>query len=235
MGRVGLVIFSRLDSSRLPGKALLDIAGRPMLSWVIERLRCLRGTDRIVVATTDRDIDDPIVKLAEFEGVEVFRGDVDNVAGRALACCEHFGFERMARICGDSPLLDVSLYQSALARDDTADWDLISNVFPRSYPTGASMELVSVMALRTALSGTVDDQDREHMTRYFYRKSERFRILNLSAPDDRYLGVRLVVDTPRDLERVRFIMHVDRGDPCEVDLERVCDLARQWDEAHRER
>ena len=110
----GLAIFARLDSRRLPGKALMPIAGRPLLGHVIDRARRARRVDRVIVATTDRPVDDPIAAFADGEGVSVFRGDAADVLGRAVACARAFRLATLVRISGDSPFIDPGLIDHML-------------------------------------------------------------------------------------------------------------------------
>jgi spore coat polysaccharide biosynthesis protein SpsF len=223
----GLIVFARFDSRRLPGKALRSLSGRPLLGRVLDRARRVAGIDGIVVATSERPVDDVIAELAEREAVSRFRGAADDVAGRALACAEANGFARFVRISGDSPFFDPEIVARLIERHLTLDLDLATNVWPRSFPAGASAEVISTQAMRRACAD-MDDDDREHVTRYFYRHPDAFRIFNLSAPDERYAGVRLAVDDGDDLERATWI--VERlEDPAEAaQLDDIVALARAW-------
>ncbi|HEY0837414.1 MAG TPA: NTP transferase domain-containing protein [Azospirillum sp.] len=229
-----IAVFARLDSKRLPGKALTDLAGRPLLGRVLDRLRAatasepLRGTP-IVLATTDRPADDPIAAFGAAEGVSVFRGDCEDVAGRCLACADAQGAGRVVRISGDSPFIDAGVLRAVIAGATGAGApDLVTNVFPRTYPPGVSVESIATAALRRMLDETADPQDREHVTRHIYANPDRFRIVNVAAPDDRYAGVTLTVDTPEDLDKATWI--AARLGPAAVtaDLDTVVALARQW-------
>ena len=102
---IGLVIFSRMDSNRLPGKALKTFAGRALLGHVIDRAKATRNADLVIVATSDRGTDDKIAAYAEAQGAEVFRGSAHDVLGRAVGCAEAFGLTVLGRICGDSPFI----------------------------------------------------------------------------------------------------------------------------------
>ncbi len=223
-----LVVFARHDSRRLPGKVLMDIGGRAMLGRVIDRLRLVRGGGPIVVATSARALDDPVAAYAESEDVDAFRGAAEDVAARALACAEANGFTRFVRISGDSPFFDPEIVARLIERHLTLDLDLATNVWPRSFPAGASAEVISTQAMRRACAEIDDDEDAEHVTRYFYRHPDAFRIFNLKAPDERYAGVRLAVDDAGDLERAAWI--VERlEDPAETArLDQIVALARAW-------
>ena len=225
------IIFSRLDSSRLPGKALLPIGDRPLIGRAIDRARAIPGIDAVVVATTDRAVDDPIADFVRAEGIGLFRGDCDDVCGRALGCAQSFGAARFLRICGDSPFLDIGLAQSAVAVHRAMGLDLCTNVFPRSFPPGTSVEVVSTRAMARVAAAAAGADEREHMTRHFYVRPDLYRIVNLSCGDGRYAGVALTVDTPADLGRARAIVAGLGTRAVSAALDEVVALARQHDQS----
>ena len=111
--KVAAIIFSRFDSKRLPGKALIDIYGRCLLGRVIDRAKCIKGIDFVIVATTDREIDDQIVRFARTQEVDVVRGSCEDVLQRALDACEKYKLTKFARICGDRPFFDPDLIKGS--------------------------------------------------------------------------------------------------------------------------
>ena len=221
-----LIVFARLDSRRLPGKALADLCGRPMLGRVLDRLRRVAGRPRIVVATSDRSSDDPIVGFTRNENVAVFRGSAEDVAGRALACAEMFGLEAFVRISGDSPFIDPILTSEMIATHNQKETDLTTNIFPRTYPAGTSVEIITTAAMRRAVSEMRGSDEHEHVTPYFYRHGDQFRIHNVAAADDRYPDVRLAVDTPWDFEMATHVMARLGPRPDLADLDRVAATAQ---------
>ncbi len=225
---VGVVVFGRMDSRRLPGKMLRRIAGKPLLNHVIDRARGIPGGLPLAVATSERPVDDAIVRVCEREGVAVFRGPAEDVAARAVACAEAHGFEAFVRLCGDSPFHDGALAGEVIAMHERTNSDVATNVFPRSFPPGVSVEVVKTDVLRRVLAVTAEPADREHVTRYFYRHPDDFHIENLAAPAGRYDGVELTVDTPRDLARADWIMSRLAERRAEATLDRAASLARQW-------
>ena len=221
-----LVIFSRFDSSRLPGKALMDVAGRSLLGRCIDRARRVSGNPPIIVATSGRPVDDAIAHFAESQGVAVFRGDADDVAGRALACAERFGLVRFARICGDSPFLCPEIIGGLLEIHRTGLCDVACNVLTRSFPAGLSVEIIATEAMRQACREG-DAEDHEHVTRFFYRNLERFRIFSLAAADPQDMrAVSLALDTPDDLIRLSRIAQSLGSTAAEASLTAILDLAR---------
>jgi len=222
------MIFARMGSSRLPGKALRPIGDAPLLGWVLARARRVAATRAIVIATTRRADDDAIADFAAAHAAAVFRGAAEDVAGRALACAEHHGFDRFARVCGDSPFFDPEIVDRLIARHVAKGLDIATNVFPRTFPSGASVEVVATAALRRALAAMTDATEREHMTQYFYRHPEDFSISNLAATDERYADVALAVDTPDDLARSRWMV-AQLGDRASTaSLDDLAALAPAW-------
>jgi spore coat polysaccharide biosynthesis protein SpsF (cytidylyltransferase family) len=223
----GVLVFARLDSRRLPGKVLLDIGGRPMLGHVIARAKRIEGAALVAVATSDRGADDPIAALTEREGVRVFRGALDDVAGRGLAAARAFGLERFARVCADRPFFDPDLATTLLARHRRERLDLATTLFPRTWPPGLTTEIVGTAALARALERTDDPEDREHVTRYFYAHADEFRIGNAAPPADDLSDLRLVVDDAADLDRARWIADGLADAPAAA-LADIVRRARSW-------
>lgn len=221
-----VVVFARLDSRRLPGKALKMIAGKTLIDRVLDRATATPGSPLVIVATSDRPLDDPIADHVENRGVAVFRGAAEDVAGRALACAERHGLDRFARISGDSPFIVPALIDACLKRSRAGDAELVTNVFPRSYPVGVSAEAITTAAMRRIVSETDDPADREHVTRYVYNNPDRFRIENVALPDDRYAGLSLAVDTAADHARACWIFEAHGDD---LDLETAAAAARAWE------
>lgn len=223
----GIVIFARLDSNRLPGKVLKPIGGRPMLGHVIDRMRRVASAGDVVVATSDRDIDDPVARFAMDEGVAIFRGACDDVAARALKCAEANDFDRFVRISGDSPFVDPELVDQVSAAQAERGADLATNIQVRTYPPGMSVEVIRTAAMARLIAETENADDREHVTRYFYRRPEGFRIVNCRAPDSRYEGLRLVVDTPADFARASWIAERLGKDIVSAGLDTIAQLGRE--------
>jgi spore coat polysaccharide biosynthesis protein SpsF (cytidylyltransferase family) len=225
---VGILLFSRFDSARLPGKALVDLRGRSLLARCVDRARAIDETLPLVVATSDRPVDDEIERAARAEGVDVYRGAVDDVAGRAVACADAHGMTGFLRFTGDSPFFPRALARRLLARAaEGDDWDLISNARARTYPIGATAEVVRVDALRLACE-SADADDHEHITRFFYAHPDRFRIVDVAETGDRGAGLRVAVDTPDDLERTRWTLAQLDGPAQTATLDEVARLSRRW-------
>ena len=217
-------IEARMTSSRLPGKVLMDIAGKPMLRHVIERTQRARSVEGVVVATTTNADDEPIVELATSLGARVFRGSEDDVLGRVSAAVGAARADTVVKVTGDMPLIDPGLidaevaffreggydYVSEIAMKNTPRWEAVA-----TFPLGFGAEIVTARALAAA-AGTDDAEDREHVSRFIINRPERFRLgaFEASGPwaGARRPDIRLAVNTPEDLRAVRTIVQALAGE-----------------------
>lgn len=199
------IIQARMTSTRLPSKVLLPIAGKPMIQWVVDRLRQADKLTNIVVATSDESSDDPICDYCYWQNIPCYRGALHDVAGRFLSCAESLDAEAFLRISGDSPLIDPMLVDRAVALHNSTSCDLTTNVQVRSFPKGQSVEVIRTAALAAAYPYFVDASDFEHVTRYFYLHPEQFNIESFSS-QDRMGSMQLSVDTIKDLQDVELIL-----------------------------
>ncbi|MEZ4483752.1 MAG: NTP transferase domain-containing protein [Syntrophotaleaceae bacterium] len=172
--RVAAIIQARMGSTRLPGKVLLPLAGRPVLWHIIHRLRQCRTLDRIAVTTSDRPDDDVLVAWCETEGVPVFRGPEDNVLQRFAIAAESLDPEVILRVTGDAPLIDptvIDLLVNTLLRED-ADYCVGDSAHPTIHEGFSPFQ-------RRALSRLLTDASRdpvavEHVTAYLACHPEQF-------------------------------------------------------------
>jgi spore coat polysaccharide biosynthesis protein SpsF len=196
---IGVVVQARMSSARLPGKVLMPLAGKALLAWLVERLR--QTALPVVIATSRQPEDDGVEQLAASLGTACHRGPLDDVAARLAGAAEAAGFDAFVRANADSPLLDPALVRKARALYSEQPVDLVTNVFPRSFPKGMSVELIALGALRRMLKESQAAEDREHVTRYVYAHPEAFRIRNFAAERPQP-ALQLSVDTPEDFARM---------------------------------
>lgn len=224
----GIVIFARMKSERLPAKAIKKLHTQVLIGHVIDRCLKVKARVPVIVATARQREYDVINIFSNKKGVLTFIGEPEDVLARAIGCAESYGLDCLVRISGDSPFIDPALIDAAIAAYEEGAWDIVTNVFPRTYPPGVSVEAISVAALKRIAETTKDQQDREHVTRYIYNNAEGFRVRNLAAPDDRYAGVSLAVDTAEDADKASWIM-ANAGKPAaEISLDEAVALARTW-------
>lgn len=198
---MGAVVQARTTSTRCPGKVLRVVAGRPLLAWTVERLR-LASVDAIVTATSVEAADDPIEDLCRDLGVGCHRGSLDDVARRLVEAGRADDFHAIVRVSGDSPVLLPSIVSAAVERYRAIDVDLVTNVSPRTFPKGQSVEVVRLEVLEAALPRMTQPHHREHVTAWLYEHPEEVRIDNLRHDVD-LSGVSMVVDTEDDFLRMR--------------------------------
>ena len=223
--KVPAIIFSRMGSSRLPGKALRNIAGEPLIKRVINRVSKVKNLSTIVVATSNSRTDDGLTQYIQSLNIEVFRGAAHDVLNRAVSCASYLGVDKFVRINGDSPFIDPELLEKGIDMWGDPNLDLISNVFPRTYPVGMSVEIIKTDSLKKILGLTADSCDREHITRFFYKNPEKFRILNFESGRPDLRKVRLAVDTKEDLERINWLFK-ELG--CLINFEMAAEKSLLW-------
>lgn len=187
-----------MSSKRLPGKMLRHVQGKPLLAYVVERLRRCRELAEVVVATSTAVDDDAIAAACGPLGVSCRRGPLDDVIGRFITIIDAGALPAVVRISGDSPLIDPAIVDRAVRLFRDTPCDLVTNVAPRSFPRGQSVEVASSKALRAAAASDLTPDEREHVTLWFYRHPQACSIENFSAPTD-LSSIQMSVDTSEDL------------------------------------
>ena len=203
--RIGAIVQARMSSTRLPDKVLRRVRDRPVLQYLLERLQRCDGLERVSVATSVNPSDEPIEKFCLEFGVSCCRGPMDDVARRCAEAAASHGLDAFVRLCADSPLLDPALVDGAVAQYRSRAVDLVTNVFPRSFPPGQSVEVIRTSELVRAVHVMTSADDRQHVTRYFYRHADRYRIHNICSDMD-YGDLVLAIDTPGDLHRFETLV-----------------------------
>lgn len=233
--KIGNLIFCRLNSKRLPNKALLDINGQTLLERVISRSKSVAKVEGVAVATTTRPEDDKVESVAAKHNIRCFRGSSENVALRAALACQDLGWDGFVRICGDRPFFDPKIVQQAVCRMKYGNYEIISTLGVRKLPPGLTTEVLALSTLQKHLP-FFDSSHREHLTSYFYENSQDFRICYLDFPDisvDK-LPTTLAIDDAIDYERAKFIAsQIDnKEDAGFLDAATLTSLALAWDRAN---
>ena len=212
------IIQARMSSSRLPGKVLEEICGRPMLYWVASRARKANCIDDLVVATTTDAADDPIAEWCESNEINCYRGDVFDVLDRYYQAAKKWQADIIIRLTADCPLMDPGLIDLVVEKFLEGEVDFAANRLPppfkRTYPIGLDIEVASFKALETAWKDADLPFEREHVLPYLYSVEGRFKTLVLDADADQG-SRRWTVDTPDDLEFIRALFNKKQ---CHVDL-----------------
>ena len=205
MSHVRLFIQARMSSIRFPGKVLAPFNGRPIIAHVVARAAEVLPLSEITVATSTHESDDPLAGYVGDLGVSLFRGPLEDVFERFRLCLEEHPCDWVFRVSADSPLFDPQLIPMMLAYADASDLDLVTNVFPRTFPKGRSLEMINTDTFRRIDSRELSPDQQEHVTPVFYDNPERFRILNIESGDPSQAEVNLCVDTVDDLQRIESI------------------------------
>ncbi|MBT6471022.1 MAG: NTP transferase domain-containing protein, partial [Candidatus Marinimicrobia bacterium] len=204
------IVQARMTSSRLPGKVLSDICGKPSLQRMLERINMASSIDKVVVATTINTSDDLIVELCEKLKVDIFRGDEDDVLGRFCGAAEVAEAEIVIRLTADCPMIDPDVIDEVVSAFSIYNHDYLSNTIDRTYPDGLDIEVMSIDALREAHKKAVAPFLREHVTPYISGRrpdlgAGDFRVGQIRFVAD-FSHIRWTLDTKEDLQRIRSLV-----------------------------
>jgi spore coat polysaccharide biosynthesis protein SpsF len=203
--RINAVIQARTGSSRLPGKVLEDLGGRPALEWVVRAAQSASQVDAVIVATSTLAGDDVVADLAESLGVPVVRGSEDDVLARFVAALDAHPADAVVRLTADCPLLDPTLIDAVAGAWAAApSHDYVSTVLVRSLPRGLDVELVTARALR-GVDRVAVGHDRVHVTSLLYAEPSEYRLLGLCVTPPAN-DLRVTLDTREDLVLLRALV-----------------------------
>ena len=204
--RIVAIIQARMGSTRLPGKVMMDLAGKPMLARVVNRVRRAAELDEVIVATTTDADDDRIVDLCRERGWPVFRGSEEDVLDRYYQAAMAHDVGAVVRISSDCPLIDPEIVDVVVLEflSHYPDVDYVSNGIRPTYPLGLNVGIMSFPALQQAWREDANPAWREHVTQYIIRNPDLFRVRGVENHVD-YSYMRWTVDTPEDLAFVRRI------------------------------
>ena len=197
-------IQARMSSRRFPGKVLAPFRGRPIIDHVVEAVRTALPDSRRVVLTSSQESDTPLATYLAAVGVSVFRGPLDDVFSRFRAALAEYRCDRFYRICADSPMLDPGSLRAVAAHAEE-DWDVVTTIFPRTFPKGHNVELIRASTFNAVDHSSLSAEEREHPTTTFYRHPSRYRIFNVESGDPRRAEQNFCVDTVEDLARLERI------------------------------
>lgn len=197
---LGIIIQARMGSTRLPGKILRDIAGKPLLAHVLGRLDGLAHEATVVVATSTRPENDVLVDWCASRGVALFRGDEDDVLDRYYQCAKAYGFSDVVRLTADNPFTDIAELDALIDFHRAGHYDY-SHAFGQ-LPIGVGAEIFTFAGLERSHREGLMPHHREHVNEYFTDRPELFSIGVLpAAAEKRAPQLRLTVDTEEDWAR----------------------------------
>jgi len=205
IGRIGIIIQARMNSTRLPGKVMKQLAGKAVLYHVVERCKKSVRADAVVVATTIYPSDDRIVDFCQENGIAVIRGSEKNVLSRFYKCARAYQFDAVVRVCADNPLIDSEMVDACIAklrRTHKSGIEYVSNLITKGYPKGLDVEVFTFSALDKARTGASTKEELEHVTPHM-RKS--LKIAPYTVPEAFQGDYRLTLDEQDDF---RLLEHI---------------------------
>ena len=202
--KVGIGIQARMSSVRFPGKVLAQFQGKTIIEHVVNA--CLNLDFPCFVLTSKEPTDDQLVAFLKKRKIDFYRGDLNNVLSRFKSFTEEFAFDEIVRISADSPLLHHEVIKKVFSNSQNlSESDIVTNIFPRSFPKGESVERLSLFAMEKMEKLTLSKSNLEHVTSYIYENPVDFKITNVSNELD-LSHLSLCVDTPADLLRLDIML-----------------------------
>jgi spore coat polysaccharide biosynthesis protein SpsF len=202
--RIVTVIQARTGSSRLPGKVLLPLAGKPLLVRMLERVLRASYVGTVVVATTTDVADDPIESICYENGWNIYRGHPTDLLDRHYQAAKQFQADAVVKIPSDCPLIDPAIIDKVLSvyLENHPEVDFVSNLHPATYPDGNDVEVMKFSVLETAWKEATLPMEREHTTPYIWERPERFKLLNVSWETgwNYSMSHRFTIDYPEDYQ-----------------------------------
>ena len=214
-----LVIQARMGSTRLPGKMLLELGGRPVIDWVVRRCLSAKLPDACVVAMPETAENDALADRCEQLGCDVYRGSEIDVLQRTRNAADLYAPEVVVRVCGDRPLVDPDVI------DATIQSFLLSQALPPSsdiffshknagtqaWPYGFGAEVLKYDLLDRLEKNVTDPVDREHVTLHMYNNPDSYRVTALECPESfsqNEKAGKFDLDSPEDFKRLNDIVSV---------------------------
>lgn len=202
-----LIVQARMTSTRLPGKVLKPVLGKPLLSYQIERLRRVKLADELVIATTTNETDQPLIDLCASLNVPYYRGSEEDVLARYYGAALDIKADTVVRITSDCPVIDPEVIDKIIHYYNAHRplYDYVSNTLDRSYPRGMDTEVFSANVLEEIYIEATAPSDREHVTPFIYKNPERYKLANVLHKSDESRH-RWTVDTMEDYELIKKII-----------------------------
>lgn len=197
------LLQARMSSTRLPGKVMKPILGKPMILHQIDRIGRSKLIDKLILASSDDSSDDALADACMEYGVSVFRGSLDNVLDRFYQAALLEDADHILRLTGDCPLTDPVVIDLVIQHHLDGAFEYTSNVHPPTWPDGLDVEIFRAGKLVEAWQNAYSEFDREHATPWIYHQADCF-LGNLKNRSD-MSTLRWTVDEPEDLEFVRRI------------------------------
>ena len=175
-----IFVQARMSSKRFPGKVMKEINGKKLIDIIFDVLKKTKKIKKIVVLTSTNKSDDILCNHLKKQKINFFRGSLENVYQRFFDAVDYYKVDQFVRITGDSPFINPKIINECIVENKGNEYDIVTNVFPRSFPIGQSVELInSKMFKKHKNKITKKKRFREHITSFFYENSSNFKIKNI--------------------------------------------------------
>ena len=220
-----VILQARLGSSRLPGKVMKIVNGRPILLWQLDRIRTTYGVTEIIVATTNKDLDDKLCSMLAKEHIRTWRGDEQDVLQRYCDIIRIEDPDWIMRLTGDCPLFMPEICKEMISVFPRNHVDYFSNTLERTFPKGCDIEIVRAVSLLELEKFAKSPAEREHVTYGLYTRPNDFRCANFSSlsNDSSY---RWTLDTAVDLQFIESVYAHFAGKEIEFGYSDVMELIK---------
>lgn len=218
------LLQARMSSSRLPGKVLKEINGKPMIYWQLQRIQQSQELEAVIVATSSDSSDDELANYIKNLGFSVSRGPLNNVYQRFAKNILNFSKNTIiVRLTGDCPLVMPKIIDQAIQIFRKSDVDYLSNTIIPTYPDGLDVEVFRSGAFLNLANQNLTVAEEEHVTLAFHRDSLKSKSINFCSPTD-YSKLRWTVDYQEDFDFVTRVYHAFRGREQAFDFEDVLEF-----------
>lgn len=201
--KVVAIVQARMSSTRLPGKVLLDLEGKPLIQRVVDRILC-SNVDKVIVATTTSMNDDKLVKWCKDHSISFFRGSENNVLERYYECAKSCDADVVVRVTSDDPFKDPLVINKAIDTLIGGQYDYVSNTIYPTFPEGVDIETFTFDALKKCFNNAVLHSDKEHVTPYIWKNDRFFSLYNFTY-EENLSSLRWTIDYKEDLDFFRAV------------------------------
>lgn len=196
------ILQARYSSSRLVGKVLKKIKKKTILELVYDNVKKTKEINKVIIATSWHKSDDKIYRFCKGKKITCFRGSLKNLAKRYHRCLQKYKSDAFVRICCDSPFMSEKIISKCIKKYNSKKYDLVTNVYPRSYPKGQSVEIIKSVFFEHIYKKINKRFCEDQFTEYFYQNSKKFNIYNVKNKIN-CSNISLAIDTKKDLINAR--------------------------------
>ena len=231
VNNVGMVVYAGVGPVEMPGRGLMEIESKPVLSYVLERALAVSGVSRVVFSTTTSGANDALAAVAESLGVAVHRLDGEDLGARLQACAKEFGFDAVALQTDDSPLFDIQATSQGVEMMHSGTADIVTTLFDRTFPLGMNVEIVTLEALGR-IREAMGPEYGNNPLQYAYDHPDGFSIAMVPTGDKSMNTVTLTLESKEDLECAQWIVASMDADHVQVPARKILDLYFEYEEQY---